>query len=91
MAMGVVDLLQAVDVEIDNARWQAVAPSESDHAQLSHEGTPICDRRKRILVGEAFDWAIRAQASSNSRCIASRSARSCSFDISLAAPRQNGP
>ena len=56
MSLGVVDLLEPVDVEIDDAGRSAVAFGERQVArQLAEEGAPVRDRRKRILVGELFE------------------------------------
>src|SRR6185369_9517494 len=56
MAVLVVDGLQPVEVEIDDAGRRAVAPGKGHHArQLAHEGTSVRDWHQRILVGEALE------------------------------------
>ena len=56
MAVLVVDLLHAVDVEIDDARRHAIALGEGDHPrQLAHKGAPVGDRRQRVLVGQPLE------------------------------------
>ena len=58
MAMGVVDHLQVVDVQIDQAGRRAIAVGEGDHArQLAHEGAAVGGGRQGVAVGQLLQLA----------------------------------
>ena len=76
MAVVVVHLLHAVDVEIDDAGRRAVALGEGHHArQLAHEGAAVRDRHQRIFVGEPLE-IVDALAPRRARGEAARPRRS---------------
>ena len=57
MAMAVVDRLEVVEIEIDEARLDLVALHHGDHARgLAHEGAAIVDRGQRIMVGRRLGF-----------------------------------
>ncbi len=58
MAVRVVDLLEVVEIEEDQAGLNLVAAHHRDHALgLAHEGPPVVDRHQRIMVGGGFSLA----------------------------------
>jgi len=58
VAVAVVDLLQIVEVEIDQAAGAAVALGKCHHArQFAQEGPPVGDRHERIFVDQPLELA----------------------------------
>jgi hypothetical protein len=89
VAVAVVDRLEAVEVEIDEAGRRAVALGEGLHAgQLAHEGAAVEQRGQRVAVGQALGLAEpRLQPATSAR----RSSSSVSSVWIAASPPASSP